>query len=350
MLSKTIKTFLIIKIFLILFITNTFAENITPLQKGKFEFDTYYTFDFSRLTSGVYKDDKLKGKGELYLPKSLKKDDKIPLVIILHTSGGIKSNREVRYAKYLNKNGYASFIIDTYGTRKCNASGSGWKNCISKISVLDFATDAYMALNLLSSHPNIDNNKISLFGFSYGGDAAMLSLDLDIKNIFSPDAKPFNVVVSIYGACNNIFDISKTIGSDFYYIVGSKDISYDRDLCLEIQDQLKKAGSKYEEFIIEGAVHAYDASFPVENISTSEIPDIFNCKFKFYKDGTVIETTKNTKIKLDSKVPLKDKFKIRKNYIFKEIKKCYGNRSLRMGSQGFAVKKTKELFLEILNN
>jgi dienelactone hydrolase len=268
MLSKTIKTFLIIKIFLILFITNTFAENITPLQKGKFEFDTYYTFDFSRLTSGVYKDDKLKGKGELYLPKSLKKDDKIPLVIILHTSGGIKSNREVRYAKYLNKNGYASFIIDTYGTRKCNASGSGWKNCISKISVLDFATDAYMALNLLSSHPNIDNNKISLFGFSYGGDAAMLSLDLEIKNMFSPDAKPFDVVVSIYGACNNIFDISKTIGSDFYYIVGSKDISYDRVLCLEIQDQLKKAGSKYEEFIIEGAVSRMVAGSGIEPLTS----------------------------------------------------------------------------------
>ena len=347
---KIIKSILVIKIFLILFITNTFAEKITPLQKGKFEFDTYYTFDFSRLMSGVYKDEKLQGKGNLYLPKNLKKDDKVPLIIILHTSGGIKSNREVRYAKYLNQNGYASFIVDTYGTRKCNASGSGWKNCISKISVLDFATDAYMALNLLSSHPNIDDNKISLFGFSYGGDAAMLSLDLDIKNIFSPDTKPFDVVISIYGACNNIFDISKTIGSDFYYIVGSKDISYDRDLCLEIQDQLKTAGSKYEEFIIEGAVHGYDASFPVENISTSEIPDIFKCKFKFYKDGTVIETTKNTKIKFDSKVPLKDKFKIRNNYIFKEIKKCYGSRSLQMGSQGFAVEKTKELFLEILYN
>ena len=79
MLSKTIKTFLIIKILFVLFLPHTFANNIKPLQKGEFEFDTYYTFDFSRLTSGVYKDDKLKGKGKLYLPKDLRKDDKIPL-------------------------------------------------------------------------------------------------------------------------------------------------------------------------------------------------------------------------------------------------------------------------------
>lgn len=350
MVLRTIKTLLLIKIFLIFITPQTFAADLKPLQQGKFEFDTYYTFDFSRLMSGVYKEEKLTGNGKLYLPKNLKKNDQIPIVIILHTSGGVKYNREVRYAKYLAKNGYASFIVDTYGTRKCNASGSGWKNCISKISTLDFVTDAFMAANMLSLHPNIDKSKMSLFGFSYGGDAAILSLDQDIKNIFSPNINAFNAVVSIYGACNNKFDISRTTGSNFYYIVGSEDISYDKEFCSEIRDQLETAGSKYKEFIIDGAVHGYDASFPVENISRSEIPDIFNCKFEFTKDGTVVEVTKNTTIKLNSNVPLKDKFKIRRKYIFKDIKKCYGKRSLRMGSQGFAVKKTKELFLEILQN
>lgn len=340
------------KLFLTIFLFFTsslvFANDFKPLQKGKIKFDTYYTYDWSRLSSGIYKDSPIIGKGILSLPKNLKNDDKAPLVLILHTSGGIKPNREKNYAKFLSKNGYATFVVDTYGSRKCNASGDGWKICLNKIMMLDFATDAYMSLNTLSDHPNIDIEKTALVGFSYGADAAMLSLDQEIKKIFSPNLKSFSSVISVYGACNNIFNMSKTNGSNFYYIVGSKDISYDKEYCKERYSELKNAGSISKEYVIDNAVHAYDSDFPVQNIPTSEVPDFFKCKFEFKKDGSVTENITGVKVKFKSNDDLKTKYKITEKFTFKDIKGCFGNRSLQMGSQGFAVKKTKELLLDII--
>ena len=331
------------------FISNSiFAENFKPLQKGKIQFDTFYTYDFSRLNTDIYKEAPLIGKGYLYLPKGIKKDEKSPLILMLHTSGGIAPHRERNYAKFLSKNGYAVFIVDTYGTRKCNASGAGWKNCLSRILTLDFVTDAYMALNTLSNHPNIDIEKTALIGFSYGADAAMQSLDKDLKNIFSPNLNAFSSVISVYGACNSIFDISETIGSNFYYIVGSKDISYDKEYCEERYSELKKAGSSSQEYIIEGAVHAYDADFPVTYISTSEIPNFFKCEFEFNKDGSITERITGAKVTFKSNDDLNAKYKITRDFTFKDIKGCFEKEGLQMGSQGFAVKETKRLLLDII--
>ena len=338
-----------LKILVIFFPSLLFANDFEPLQKGKIEFDTYYTFDYSRLYSEEFLKSPLKGRGTLSLPKEISELDKAPLVIILHTSGGIKSHRESMYAKFLNKEGFATFVVDTYGTRKCNASGAGWKNCISKISTLDFATDAYASLDVLKSHPNLDMNRTALIGFSMGGDAAMQSLNKDIKDIFSPTTPSFKSVISVYGACNNKYDISKTIGSDFHYIVGSNDISYVKEYCDQRYSELEKAGTTSNEYIIEGAVHGYDANFPIQLIPTSEIPNMFNCQFEFYRDGTVIEAITGNKVKLDSTDDLKEKFKIRKNFAFKEIKDCYGKNGLKMGSQPSAVNKTKDLFKSILS-
>lgn len=338
-----------LKILVIFFPSLLIANDFKPLQKGKIEFDTYYTFDYSRLYSEEFLKSPLRGKGTLNLPKEISELDKVPLVIILHTSGGIKSHRESAYAKFLNNEGFATFVVDTYGTRKCNASGAGWKNCISKISTLDFATDAYVSLDVLKSHPNLDMNRTALMGFSMGGDAAMQSLNKDIKDIFSPTTPSFKSVISVYGACNNKYDISKTIGSDFHYIVGSNDISYVKEYCDQRYSELEKAGTTSNEYIIEGAVHGYDANFPMQLIPTSEIPNMFNCQFEFYRDGTVIEAITGNKVKLDSTDDLKEKFKIRKNFAFKEIKDCYGKNGLKMGSQPSAVNKTKDLFKSILS-
>ena len=108
------------------------------------------------------------------------------------------------------------------------------------------------------------------------------------------------------------------------------------------------AGSNSEELIIEGAVHAYDSDFPVQSIPTSEVPDFFKCKFDLKRDGTVIENITGVKVKFKSEDDLKTKFKITNKFTFKDIKGCFGKRTLKMGSQGFAVKKTKELLLNII--
>ena len=100
-----------------------------------------------------------------------------------------------------------------------------------------------------------------------------------------------------------------------------------------------------KEYIIEGAVHGYDADFPVTYIPTSEIPNFFKCKFEFNKDGSVVEKITGAEIKFKSNDDLKNKYKITRDFTFKDIKGCFEKKGLQMGSQGFAVKKNQRFII-----
>ena len=81
-----LKKIILIHFFLFINTTLLLAGDFQPLDDGKINFDTYHTYDHSRLSSGIYKNAPLNGIGTLYLPNKLDEKDKVPLVIILHTS------------------------------------------------------------------------------------------------------------------------------------------------------------------------------------------------------------------------------------------------------------------------
>ena len=325
----------------------TFSNGSQVDDQEKFNFTTYETYDFSRFSSGKYLQEKVNGKGSLFIPDNISENQKVPLVIILHTAGGVANNVEIAYARYFKDLGYASFVVDSFGSRNCDNSGDDIGVCTDRITILDLTVDAYSALQELSMHPNIDPNRTSLIGFSYGGDAAMLALDAEIKNEFVPTIKPFSSVISVYGGCYNKFNTNETIGSDFFYIVGTLDVSYNKDNCDNRFNELRSSGIKPELFLIEGAVHLYDANFPILNVPIHEIPDFWGCEIEVFKDGTIVENITNTKINFESEQSLKSKYKIWSNF-WGDIKDCYGNKPMRMGSQPSKTKITKEYLEDIL--
>ena len=340
----------LILIIFIFFTSNYSSAELKLEQEGNIEFATYHSFDLSSVYEKKYLERPLKGKGKLYLPKNIG-ENKVPLMILLHTSGGVKSNREVRYAKYFNKLGYAAYIVNTYKTRKCNPSGDSgpWRNCIAKITTIDFATDAYQALKKLSTHPNINIDTAGVIGFSYGGNATALVLDSKFKNIFSPNNK-FIVNISVYGDCFlNYGDLKKTTGADFHYIIGTKDLQYNKEICDKNFSKISTAGSNVSEHFLEGGVHGFEADYSLEWLPSSEYPTFTNCDLQFLNDGTYLETTTNNKIKMEANEELKTKFKKRKTFVFKTIKKCYGSGN-NIGSQGKIFRENLELLKKITSN
>lgn len=340
-----------IKVFLIIFAifsTNFSYADFQLGEKGKVNFETFYTFDLSSLYQDKYLERPLKGKGSLFLPKNVNKE-KVPLIIILHTSGGVKANRELRYANFFKDLGYATFVVDTYGTRKCNPSGESgpWKNCISKITTVDFATDAYLSLNKLSSHPNIDKNKVGIIGFSYGANATALVIDSKVKEKLSPDNN-FIFNIAVYGDCFlNYVDLKKTTKADFHFIIGTKDKQYNKNICDKNFQKIEQAGSIVNQHFLQGGVHIFDADYPVEWLPSNEYPTFTNCDLQFFNDGTYFESNTNKKIKMDAEEDLKSKYKKRKKFVFKTIKKCYGKGNY-IGSQSNIFKENLQLLEEIV--
>lgn len=338
----------IFSIIIILFSVNFSYADFELGEKGKVNFETFYTFDLSSLYKDKYLERPLKGKGRLYLPKNIN-EKKVPLIIILHTSGGVKGNREIRYANFFKKLGYAAFVVNTYGTRKCNPSGDSgpWKNCISKITTVDFATDAYSALNKLTLHPNIDKNKVGVIGFSYGANATALILDSKVKEKLSPD-NSFLFNIAVYGDCFlNYADLTNTTKADFHFIIGTRDKQYNKEICDKNFQKISDAGSIVNQYFLEGGVHIFDADYPVEWLPSSEYPTFTNCDLQFYNDGTYLESKTNTKLKMDAEEDLKTKYKKRKKFVFSTIKKCYGKGNY-IGSQKKVMKKNLQLLEDIM--
>ena len=108
-------------------------------------------------------------QGELVLPANLPADVKLPAVVLVHGSGGIYPEQISFWARLLNEQGIAAFVIDAFGPR-------GVKSTADDQSLVPFAADtadAFAALGLLASHPRIDPKRIAVMGFSRGGITAV---------------------------------------------------------------------------------------------------------------------------------------------------------------------------------
>jgi poly(3-hydroxybutyrate) depolymerase len=104
--------------------------------------------------------------GELRLPRS--GNERFPLVILLHGSGGIGGFVTDWEQQFLAM-GVATFVIDSF-------TGPGIVSTIndqSQAGRLVPIEDAYRALALLERHPRIDSSRVMLMGLSRGGQSAL---------------------------------------------------------------------------------------------------------------------------------------------------------------------------------
>ncbi|MGE0823963.1 MAG: alpha/beta hydrolase [Candidatus Binatia bacterium] len=104
----------------------------------------------------------LKLFGTLYLPDNLRPGEKRPTVLCCH---GLRANRKVilpEFARAFTKQGYVAFVFDYRGFG--DSEGQKWR-LISQ----ERDEDIINATTFLSLQPEVDGNRIALFGISYGG-------------------------------------------------------------------------------------------------------------------------------------------------------------------------------------
>ena len=155
----------------------TLAEPRTTLSDGaggSIEFRTYTPASQRPLITRSYLNEPTTViSGVLSLPTKLtfQREGKSPAVILAHGTGGVSNEREYAWAKRLNSWGIAAFIVDSY-------TGRGIKPPIYSDNprfthVAAHLVDAYLALQLISTHPKIDRTRVAVMGFSRGGEAAV---------------------------------------------------------------------------------------------------------------------------------------------------------------------------------
>ena len=137
----------------------TLADGTT----GKIEFRTYTPASQNPFLTRSY----LGGppsvvNGTLSLPHRaapLERAGKVPAVVLAHGSGGISDERELAWAKRFTSWGIAAFVVDSYTGRGLKppvyANSPGYTHFVAHL------LDAYLALQLLGTHPRIDGSRVA---------------------------------------------------------------------------------------------------------------------------------------------------------------------------------------------
>jgi len=127
--------------------------------------------------------------GDVYMPRDVKPDDKLPAIVFVHGTGGVKKMAwSIRLATAFAQRGYVFLNFDY----------RGWGESDSRLMMLedmpepdkdqqvtvkarairwqmdfgDQVTDIRNAIAFVCGEPNVDYNRVGVFGTSYGGGLA----------------------------------------------------------------------------------------------------------------------------------------------------------------------------------
>jgi len=121
--------------------------------------------------------------GELRFPRT-SSANKLPVVIIIHGSGGINSASQ-SWAYELNQAGIASFVVDSFSGRGLTQVSTDQ----GKLGRFAGVLDSFRAYEELSRHPRIDPNRVALIGTSRGGTAVIYTAMRRFQKTWSPQFK-----------------------------------------------------------------------------------------------------------------------------------------------------------------
>lgn len=224
-------------------------------------------------------------EGKLTMPEDTAK--KVPAVIILHTATGNTGPGAEHYAEVgrtLNKMGIAAFVVDSHKTRNIKSLKDG----LTRITWAERIADAYAALNLLSTHPGIDSQKIAVMGFAGGGTVSLFSASKRIRDTLAVNDLQFAAHIALYP---NSFSQLKTpdfTGAPVLLLLGEKDNLSPTAQSLSYAKRLQSSASPVKLIVLDGAYHAFDFSM----LAGSQMPyfmDMTSCQdrtFMLNGDGS----------------------------------------------------------------
>ena len=116
-----------------------------------------------------------------------------PLVICIHGSYGWRGHHHEHMVNLLNK-GIAIFRIHSFEARGIISIVEDQMS----VTLATMITDAFRALTLLQNHPDIDQSRIGITGWSLGGSTSFYSAWEPIIESLSQNGERFNAHLPLY--------------------------------------------------------------------------------------------------------------------------------------------------------
>jgi len=224
--------------------------------------------------------------GDLLLPEGA--SGKVPVMILVHGSGGKHQYREYRYAKALNKIGVGALVTDHFSPR-------GIKSTVedqSKINWVIMMSDAYAALNALAKHPKVNGERIGIAGFSLGGIVALYSSMNRFKVLVSRSPRQFALHIPVYPGCNIVPGKPTQTGAPVAILLGGADDYTGVSGCMKVYSAIRAGTAAVSVKIYPGAGHGWDG---VSAWKSPKAQVFRKCILKEAADGSFVDTKSGLK-------------------------------------------------------
>ncbi|MEM5402088.1 dienelactone hydrolase family protein [Paraburkholderia unamae] len=221
--------------------------------------------------------------GELRLPRN--GTDRLPLVILLHASGGIGSSI-TDWEEYFLSLGVATFVIDSF-------SGRGIVNTIndqSQLGRLAQTEDAYRAIATLSKHPRIDPSRIMLMGFSRGGQNALYASLSRFQRMHAQPGTQFAAFIAFYPDCTSTYlEDEDVVGKPVRIFQGTADNYNPVAPCRAYVERLKTKLHDVQLTEYAGASHFFDARALRQPQQLAQAQTTRNCRTVEVENGLLVD-------------------------------------------------------------
>jgi dienelactone hydrolase len=218
--------------------------------------------------------------GELRLPRA--GNERFPLVILLHGSGGISGYVTDWEQEFLSM-GVATFVIDSFTSRGIVNTN----NDQSQLGRLAQTEDAYRALALLAKHPRIDSSRVMLMGFSRGGQSALYASMMRFQkaHLLSSEAR-FAAYVAFYPPCNNSYRDDDDISAQPVRVFqGTADDYVPIEACRAYMQRLKAKGKDVQFIEYQGAGHLFDGRAFKTPMTLPQAQTTLKCQWQEGENG-----------------------------------------------------------------
>jgi len=275
---KTI--FLVFYSFILIIYSHIPLSANESLISEQIAFVSHNPFSFSDVINDYDKLDKQDVFGNLVIPyDSLNRNKKFPLIIGVAGSLGWKSHH-LDYLKMYQNLGFATFELNSFKSRDITST-VGEQNQVTTAAMI---VDAYKALEVLSNHPSINKDKISITGWSLGGAVTLFSAWLPLKKAINNDLK-FASHLAFYPPCFFELENLEFSESPIHILIGELDDWTPSEPCIDLVNQLGKY-SNIDITVYKDSHHGFDRESGLEiNENGYSFKD---CMFKLTDDGDVL--------------------------------------------------------------
>ena len=196
--------------------------------------------------------------GILGFPADFDAEKKYPLIV--GVAGSLNwGPHHLKYLEMYRSLGFATFQLQSFDSRDVQSTVGSQVEVTSAMMILD----SYLALETLSTHPNIDINRAGITGWSLGGTVSLYSAWIPLINAINNGEFRFAAHLPIYPGClaypypgeSMIFSQAPV-----HILIGELDDWVPASACTNFLDKLSESGLSHniDITIYEDAHHSFD--------------------------------------------------------------------------------------------